>query len=62
LKPLRCRGRRSRAACRGRCQADGDGDADLTLYVAGKAGEHDCGGCAVQRLGAGEVEHGLVDG
>ena len=42
-------------------QADRHGDADARFHLAREAGQHDGGRRAVQRLGAGEVEHRLVD-
>ncbi len=42
-------------------EADRHGDADLALDLAREARQHDGGRRAVQRLGAGEVEHRLVD-
>ena len=44
-----------------RRQADRDGDADLRSTSQREAGQHGGGRRAVQRLGAGEVEHRLVD-
>ncbi len=43
-------------------EADGAGEAKLGFHLAGQAGEEDGGGCAVQALGAGQVEEGFVEG
>ena len=44
-----------------RREADRDGDADLPLHGGGEAGQHDGRGRAMQRLGARQVQHRLVD-
>ena len=45
-----------------RAEADGDGDADLTLHAPGEPGEHDRRRSAMERLGPRQVERRLVDG